>query len=145
MALPTSYTDATIKAYMVTYLGALATALGLTSASFDEAANDLLLAYGVSDFALATDVVKLRALAKVAAVRHAQTVVATWYDFSADGASFSRSQVQSALAKMLVTAEGDAMTYGPAYAISAGSMSYPDDPYPLTVVDSTVNDDSEVV
>ncbi|MBP8291942.1 MAG: hypothetical protein KAX65_04165 [Caldilineaceae bacterium] len=144
MALPTIYTDATLKSYMLAYLGAIGTTLGLTTASFDEGVNDVLLAYPATTLAQATDIAKVRALAKVAAVRHAQTVASTWYDFSADGASFSRSQVLAALSGMLALAETDAMSYADAYAIGIGSMAYPDDPYPLTVVDLTENDDSEV-
>lgn len=145
MALPTSYTDATLKSYMLASLGAIGSTLGLTVASFDEAVNDILLAYGAATVALATDITKLRALARVAAIRQARTVAATWYDFSADGASFSRSQVLAALDGMLAMAEADAMPYSASYAIGVGSMSYPDDPYPLTVIDWAENDDSEIV
>ena len=145
MALPTIYTDATLKSYMLAYLGASGTTLGLTVDSFAESINDVLLAYGVTTLALATDVAKVRALARVAAVQTAQTVAATWYDFTADGASFSRSQVVKALASLLTLAESEAMSYSATYTIGVGSMSYPADPYPLPVTDWTANDDSEVI
>ena len=144
MAPPTSYTEATLKTYMLASLGTLGTTLGLTTASFDEAVNDTLLAYPTTDVALATDITKLRALARLAAARQARTVAASWYDFSADGASFSRSQVLAALDGMIAMAETDAMAYSSNYAIGVGTMTYPDDPYPLTLVDVDDNDDSEV-
>lgn len=145
MALPTVYTDAALKSYMLAYLGSIATTLNLTLDSFAESVNDVLAAYPATTLASATDVAKVRALARVAAVKTAQTVVATWYDFTADGSTFNRSQVVKALAAMLASAEGEALPYSAAYAIGVGSMTYANDPYPLAATDWTANDDSEVV
>lgn len=132
MAPPTSYTESTLKTYMITSLGTLASALGLVDSDMAEPLNDVLLAYGVSDIADADNMPKLRALARVHALRRAQTVAATWTDFSADGASFSRSQVLAALKEMLLQAEASAMHYGDDYAILTGQLTYADNPYPLS-------------
>lgn len=135
MALPSSYTEATLKTYMLASLGGLGTVLGLTIDSFAEAVNDVLAAYGVEDIANATDIPQLRALAKVAALRTAQATAAGWYDFGADGGDFKRSQVAEQIATMLATAESDALLYADAYTIGTGTLTYTDDPYPFSVDD----------
>jgi hypothetical protein len=144
MALPASYTEATLKTYMLACLGGLGTVLGLTTDSFAEAVNDVLAAYGVDDIADVTDIPKVRALAKVAALRTAQAMAAGWYDFDADGGSFSRSQVAEQLAGLLAAAEGDALLYADGYTIGTGTLTYVSDPYQFGADDDTdTNDDDE--
>lgn len=144
MALPSSYTEASLKTYMLTCLGGLGTVLGLTTDSFAEAVNDVLAAYGVADIANATDIPKLRALAKVAAARTAQNTAAGWYDFKADGGDYSRSQVAAQVAKMLVQAEAEALPYTDVYTIGTGTLTYANDPYPFDAADDAeTNDDDE--
>ena len=132
MAVPTSYTEATLKAYMHTALGAVATALGITVAagSYDEAVNETLIAYGVSDVTSATNMRKVRSLARREAWRTAQASAAGRFDFSADGASYSRSQMHSMIATALATAESDAAQYDAAgaYTVTIGRIEY-EDPY----------------
>lgn len=115
-------------------LGGIATTLGLTTIDFVETVNDVLAAYGVSDIADATDIVKLRVLARVAALRRAQVAALSWYDFSADGGSFSRSQVQAQIKAMLSDAETDAFPYTGAYAVTRATLTYTTeaDPYQWT-------------
>lgn len=144
MALPTAYTEATLKTYMLASLGALGTTLGLTMISFDEAVNDVLAAYGVTDIANATDIPKLRALAKVAAARTAQVTASSWYDFKADGGDFSRSQVATQVKTLLAQAESEALAYADAYTIGTGTFTYVADPYPFGADDDEdTNDDDE--
>ena len=136
MSAPTAYTDDTLRAYMLTCLGGLASVLGLTTDNFSDAADDVCLALGVSDVSESSDVVKVRSLARYYALRHANTYAATWYDFSADGASFSRSQVQAQLKAMLSNAEADAMPYLPSnvFAVTKATINYTTDadPYQWT-------------
>jgi hypothetical protein len=141
MALPSSYTEATLKTYMLACLGGLGTVLGLTTDSFTEAVNDVLAAYGVDTIADATDIPQLRALAKVAALRTAQATAAGWYDFGADGGDFKRSQVAKQIDAMLATAESDALLYLDSYSIQTGTLTFTDDPYPFA--DDDDSDDSE--
>lgn len=132
MAIPTAYTDFTLRSYMAASLGTIAETLGLDQLSFVEAANDVLLAYGVDDVAAATDVGLLRALARVEALRVAEQAVALSYDFSADGASFDRSQMAARVAALLVRAEADAARLGgggAAWSVGVGSLGIPGDPY----------------
>ena len=131
MALPASYSESTLKTYMTTSLGPLAGALGLVDSDMAEPLNDVLTAYGVEDIADATNLPKLRALARVHALRKAQVTAAAWTDFTADGASFSRSQVAAALREMLAQAEASALQYSEDYAILTGQMSYANNPYPF--------------
>ena len=136
MALPTSYNEATLALYMITVLGGLAETLGLTTDDMTEAVNDVAAACGVSDVVDATDVKQVRALAKVAALRVAQTKAAGWYDFSADNGDYKRSQVQKQVSDLLKAAEGEALLYAPDYGIQVGAFNYVDDPYPFPAVSS---------
>jgi hypothetical protein len=135
MALPTSYNEATLALYMITVLGGLAETLGLTTDDMSEAVNDVAAACNVTDVADVTDMTQVRALAKVAALRVAQTMAAGWYDFSADGGDYKRSQVQKQVADLLRTAENDALLYAPEYGIQVGTLNYVDDPYPFATDD----------
>lgn len=136
MSAPTAYTDDTLRAYMVSCLGGLASVLGLTTDNFSDAADDVCLALGVSDVSESSDVVSVRTLARYYVMRHANTYVVTWCDFEADGASFRRSQVQAQLKAMLDNAEADAMPHLPSniFAVTKATISYTTDadPYQWT-------------
>ena len=135
MALPTSYNEATLALYMITVLGGLAETLGLTSDDMTEAVNDVAAACSVTDVANAADVKQVRALAKGAARRVAQTRAAGWYDSSADNGDYKRSQVQKQVADLLKSAEQEALLYAPEYGIQVGTLNYTGDPYPFPVDD----------
>lgn len=73
--------------------------------------------YGVATEAEATDSRKLHALADVAVWRQALADVSLDYNFSADGASYSRSQQADMIRKNLNDAITDAVAYSANYAI----------------------------
>lgn len=73
--------------------------------------------YGVATETLATDSVKLHALADVAVWRQGLNDISLDYSFSADGASFSRNQAIDAVQKNLNMAESAAIAYMPAYNV----------------------------
>jgi predicted membrane protein len=129
MALPAGYTETTLAFYMFESLGRIAETLALDETHMTEAVNDVAAACGVTNVADVTDVAKLRSLAKVAALRVAQTTAVNWYDFSADGGDYKRSQVTAQIADMLVAAEAAAMVYSAGYAVQTGTMVFVDDPY----------------
>ncbi len=108
MAIPSSYTELSLADFMRRITGNVAAALGWTADDFDEAVNETLLAYGVDELSSVTDVAKLRALARVAAWRALVDATAAEYNFSADGGTFSRQQIQdgckAGLARALETA-----------------------------------------
>jgi hypothetical protein len=132
MAIPTSYTEATLKAFMHAELREVATALGWTvvAGSYDEPLIETLLAYGVSDIVAATDIRKLRALARREVWRAVASATAGDHDFSAEGASYSRSQIHAQALAMLTRAESDAGRYdaGGGYAVTISKTHYAD-PY----------------
>lgn len=73
--------------------------------------------YGVATEAEATDSKKLHALADIAVWRQALADVSLDYNFSADGASYSRSQQADMIRKNLDEATNNALVYLPNYSI----------------------------
>lgn len=112
MAIPTSYTESELRDYMLIVTGNVASAIGWTAANFTEAVNDALIAYGVSTIASATDIAKLRGIAKVEAWRSIADATAADYQFSADGGSYNRQQIHDHAVKALERAEADAVDRG---------------------------------
>jgi len=114
MAPPTAYTTAELATFALAQLDALATALAWTtaSASVTEAVNDAVLAYGVADVADATDIPKLRALARVSIWRAVARATVGYYRFGADQMSFERGQVHEHALAMIGEAEREATALG---------------------------------
>ena len=129
MAAPTAYTEPQLADYMFRMLGQTATALGLEESSFDEAVNDALLACGVDAIADATDIPRLRALARREAWRLAAATAAGEFDFSTAGSSFSRSQLRRHVEAQLKHAEDDALAYDAGAGLSVSAVFRPHDPY----------------
>jgi hypothetical protein len=131
MAIPTAYTEQELSEYMLSVTSAVSETVGetgLQSWHFAEAVNDVLVAYDVTDIADAIDIAKLRSLAKVEAWRTVIGYLMTAYDFSADGASYKRSQMLAAAEKAMASAQADAEVngYSTAYAIQMGTIIYSD-------------------
>jgi hypothetical protein len=144
VAIPASYTELSLAEYMVTVTRNVAAALGWTSDDFLEAVNDTLTAYGESAIDDATDVTKLRTLAKVEAWRAVVDGTAADIEFTADGSSFKRNQMHAhAVAAMeraesAATAAGYGDTYAP--AITLGTIYHSSDPY---LTDESLYEDDE--
>ena len=135
MPIPTAYTEESLGEYMLSVLGLVGSVLGYTSASFAEEVIDAVLAYGVSDIAQATDIKKLRGLAKIAAWQKASAGLIAFYDYSADGGSFDRSQMQAMAEKALAQAHADALLYDPNYQVGIVRARPVNDPYRYTPED----------
>jgi len=133
MAIPTSYDEYELSRYMLATTATVAEVAGVESYTFIEAVNDTLTAYGVASIALATDIAKLRSLAKVEAWKTVISYLMTAYDFTADGASYKRSQMLAAAESALSRVEADAALagYSTVYGIQMGTMVY-SDPYTIT-------------
>ncbi len=130
MALPTSYTDLTLAAFMQDELKAVATALGWTAAaSYDEAVNETVLVYGVTDIVLSTNILKLRALARVQAWHAAAAATAGDFNFQADGGRYDRSQMHEHCQRMLALTELEAEPYLTRASAVVSPIVYPQDPY----------------
>ena len=99
MALPTIYTEETLAAFMRDCLKTIAKDLGWTTdAPFAEPINETLLAYspnGVTPIADATDIARLRALARIEAWRAVVEGTTGDYDASSKDDEMKRSQVNA--------------------------------------------------
>jgi len=132
MAAPMSYTESTLAEFMLECLKDVATALGWTGLSdVQEAVNETLLAYGVSDIASATEIRKLRGLARREVWRQVRSATAGDYDFSADGGSYHRSQIHAQAKLEFALAESAASIYDAesAQAVVIQAVEYANDPY----------------
>lgn len=131
MPIPASYTETSLRAYMLKTVGGLGTRLEMTTGNFEEAVTSTLLAYGVTDIANATDLPKLRALADVEAWRVAWNEATGAYDFTADGSSFKRSDLAKQAKERLEAAEQTAMAHGGlvGYAVTSARLTHANDPY----------------
>lgn len=131
MALPDAYTEASLAEYMAACLGAFGTALGWDTLRGDyaEAVNDAIVAYGVDDISEATDIPKLRVLARVAIWEAAVAASASFYGLSTAGQSLSRQQMQEQAARALAVARRQALAYRDAYAVTTTSVRYARDVY----------------
>lgn len=121
MPLPAAYTDDALAAFVVRELGLVATQLDWVAETprVAEAVIDAVAAYGTASAAQATDIAKLRALARVAAWSAAVGATAGNYAVAADGQSFDRQQVHDHARAMLAEAEraASALGVGPAAAV----------------------------
>jgi len=134
MSAPTVYTEKTLGDYMGAVLGSLASILSLASGatdagSFSEAVNATLLAYGVTNISQATDVLKLRALARAEAWQLALDRLSGLYDFVEPGGEYKRSQMHAQAELSLQAARMDALVYDPGYVVSVTRQDVVNDPY----------------
>ena len=118
----------TLAAYITANFGQVKTQLGWSDSLQISAITDKTLEwYGVATEAEATDASKLHALADVAVWRQALNDVSLDYNFSGDGASYSRSQQADMIRKNLDTTETAAIAYLPNYSILVShSDDHPD-------------------
>lgn len=137
MALPTIYDEYLLGTYMQEAVKGVADALKLELTDFDEAVNDTLLAYGVTNIAQATDIAKLRALAKVEAWRTVVNRAANQIDYGQSngvavaGSYEKRSQLHDQAEKALERAVSDAERSGylsdsGGFVIEVGKMTFSD-------------------
>jgi len=145
MAIPSSYTEKTLAEYMHVMLGKVAEALNLhfnptDAGDYGEAVNDALLEYGETTIASITgtaNLQKLRALARVAAWQYVINNFAALYDFSADGASYNRSQLFKNAQESLKLAEQAALPYSSNYSAKIVAVDHKHDPYQVRPEDET--------
>lgn len=135
MPAPATYTEDQLASFAVIALGPLAPLLGWTpeTPQVAVAVEDAVLAYhgGAGLIANATDVPRLRALARVAIWRAVRDATAGYYRFSTDGQAFDRQQVHEQAVKMVAEAERDAGAWGAGPALVVASVERDDasDPY----------------
>lgn len=113
MAVPTLYDQTTLVDYLHLTLGETADVLGWNAADdrFVEIVNDALVRYGVSDLDEATNIPKLRALARVALWSAVTAATVGYYSFSIDQQSTSLKHIPENARAMLEAAERDAAQF----------------------------------
>lgn len=114
MAPPTSYTEASLAAWMKAEIRDVATLLNWTSTTpgdYAQAVNRTLRAYGVSDIASATDMEKLEALALREVWKAAVSALTAAHDYEADGGDYKLNQALQAAERMLARATREASVY----------------------------------
>ena len=133
MALPTSYTEVSLRTYIHDVLGAVADALDWNEGDrvLQEAAYETLFSYGTSDISTITgraNIRKLRCLARREAWRAVVTEVASDFDFMNEAGEIKRSQVFSQAQKAFAQANADALAYDDQYNVTVETTTY-SDPY----------------
>lgn len=129
MTYPTSYSESTMSAYLLVILDKLNELDLISSSRLIEMTDDVLSMYGETDYANVTDIPKARAIAKVVAWRHAIEVTSMSYNFSADGGSYSLSQMHDMSLKNYKLSLSDALAYDPNYAIVVEELVPTQTPY----------------
>jgi hypothetical protein len=142
MAVPTAYTEDTLKAYMHGRLGGMASILEWTVAggSYDEIVNDTLFGYGQTDISLITGAANIQLLRAYAGYYLWMAVaggLANQMDYThADsGATYKRSQLYDHALKMAQAAEDEITALGgdvSGIAVTWKDIVYTDDLYTAT-------------
>lgn len=122
--------------YLHSYLGGLSSQLGwdTVSGSYDFIVSETIRLYGVSTEAEATDLNKLYTIGKMVLWETVLRELSMDYDYTANGASFKRSQMYQQIKENLDTAITEAMVYLDGYnKIHLGSLGGDElDPYSNT-------------
>ena len=133
MPVPTSYTEQEYSDFLQRALGALSGVLDWTTDqnSFDEVIIDVLNAmeYSNVEDVPESQIPELRALGRVYLWKAVVVETLADYDFSADGASYSRSQVFDHAQRMLAQAETDAAKWLENMTVGVSKVTYHRDPY----------------
>lgn len=104
------------------------TSLGFTNTDYQFMVDETLEALGITLESESTNKI-LHLVAKVKYWERVINLTSTDMDFSADGASYSRSQVNKMARENLKSALDEALPYIPDYQVQIGSFSYNPDPY----------------
>jgi hypothetical protein len=129
MPLPTTFTSEELATWMRDELLATATVLGMDNPAnpgYTTAVRRTLRAYGVSDLAQATDVVKLEALALIEVWRSVVNQTATAINFEADGGRYDREAIHKHAVVMLAQAQAGYAVLYPVAAEEAASSGTAD-------------------
>lgn len=136
MAIPSSYTEATLASYMQTVLQDVGLALGWTTTpdDYQNAVDESLLLMEVDDIADISgraSLRQLRAAARITVWSQVAAATAGDYKFSADGGSYDRHQVHEHALAMKAQAESDAyaLGVGASWTVGQDRLKHVQDPY----------------
>lgn len=127
MPAPTSYSESTLKQFMVDELAGTGTALSLTtsSASITNAVYEVEDVLGVSDVASVTDMTKLKAIARWQAWLAAEATAISNFDLKSSGDELKLSQILAGIRARLAYVEALAARYSEVAAIVGGGVPVP--------------------
>ena len=133
MAVPTSYTETTLKTYCHAVLGATADVLEWTviAGDYDETVNEALLRYGTNDVTSISgisNIVKIRSLVRRHLWAHVMDEVATDYNVEDESGRNDRRQVHAMAKENYRRSVDECMAYDPDYNVEIETVDY-DDPY----------------
>jgi sulfite reductase alpha subunit-like flavoprotein len=136
MAVPTAYTTTSLAVYLKYVPGDIIDVLGWNTDSpqVQEAVNDALLEYGVTDAATITgidELRRLRALGRRAIWRAIVQATANWYSITDNGQKLERQQVHAQALTAYEQADNDCRAAGadPALAVNVIHVQRVRDPY----------------
>lgn len=136
MAVPTAYTTTSLAVYLKYVPGDIIDVLGWNTDSpqVQEAVNDALLEYGVTDAASITgtdEIRRLRALGRRAIWRAIVQATANWYGITDNGQVLDRQQVHAQALLAFEQADNDCRAAGadPALAVNVIHVQRVRDPY----------------
>ncbi|MCC7017833.1 MAG: hypothetical protein IT564_11590 [Rhodospirillales bacterium] len=151
MAAPTSYTETTLREYLHGRLGSLASVLGwnVADGSYNEAVNDVLLAYGTADITTvsgAANINLLRAYGRYFLWKSVAEATVNEIDYThADsGATYKHSQIHKQAKDMMKLVADEIVALGgdvSGYEITAYEIEYTDDMY--TALDASIDSANE--
>lgn len=132
--VPSGFTAYTLAEYIHDDLGSVATVFGWSvgKGSYNLIITETLLSLGMtalSEVSSAAGAMRVVAIAKLKAWQKAVKNAATYFNFSADGASFSRSQIQAMVKEGLAIAQAEAMQYDGNYRVGVDVLTHKHDPY----------------
>lgn len=146
MAIPTSYNDFTLSQFMLNELAEVNEYFNWTPASFAEQVTDTLIDYGVPTLTDATDIPKLRAIARLQVWSKAKRAAAKFIDNKVTDDERSQSQLFDHIAQNLQQAQAAASIYltsaDSSSAVASGNVAtvgkvvYLTDPYQMRAVTS---------
>lgn len=126
MAVPTTYTEQSLAVFMASVIGDVAMEIppagwdvtDTTAGDYQNAVDETLIHYGVSDIVAATDIPKIRAIARWQVWQAVYDALAGTHDISGDGQNLQLSQVPANVEGRLSRALQAAAKYLPDYALT---------------------------
>jgi hypothetical protein len=131
MTLPETYTQTHLADWLLKRLGPVADVLGWSAMSFQvvDAIEDALIAYGVDEVPEATNVPKLRALARRELWRQVADSTVGYHDFTSSDQSFKLQQIHEQAVAALRRATLECQRSGYAASAYVGTVRRVDNAY----------------
>ncbi len=125
MAAPTSYSDASLAAFMVVELGPIADVLGWVPGTprVEYAVYSVARSLGVAAVSAATDMAGLEAVARLTIWQGAESALVTAIDITIDNESLKRSQLSDHAKAMVIRYQDQCIRLGVGDVASGGIVT----------------------